>query len=108
MQEVCIMPDWTIISNHGLVLTYIAKNPESTVREIAAVIKITEWTVHRIVAQLEKEGYITRRKVGRKNVYDINTDSPLRHETLKDIKVEHLLNVLHGGRHSWVIRGQQQ
>jgi DNA-binding MarR family transcriptional regulator len=99
------MPDWTIISNHGLVLAYIAKNPESTIREIAAVIKITEWTVHRIVAQLEKEGYVTRRKVGRKNVYYINTDSPLRHETLKDIKLEYLLNVLHGSSHLNAIQG---
>ena len=102
------MPGWTLISNHGLVLAKIAKNPESTIREIAAVIKITEWTVHRIVAQLEKAGYITRRKIGRKNFYDINTDSLLRHETLRDIKVEHLLNVLHGSSHSLAIRDQQQ
>ena len=52
------MSDWTLISNHGLVLTYITKYPQSTAREIAYAIKITEWTVHKIITELEKEGYI--------------------------------------------------
>jgi DNA-binding MarR family transcriptional regulator len=92
------MPDWTIISNHGLVLAYIAKHPQNTAREIATAIKITEWTVHKIIAELEKEGYIKRQKVGRNNVYDINPRSSLRHETLRHIKVEDLLKTL-GWRH---------
>jgi len=88
------MPDWTLISNHGLVLTYIAKHPQSTVRDIAYAIKLTEWTVYKIITELEKEGYIERQKVGRKNVYYINHHSPLRHETVRKIKVEHLLKAL--------------
>jgi DNA-binding Lrp family transcriptional regulator len=88
------MADWTLISNHGLVLTYIAKHPQGTAREIAASVKTTEWTVHRIIAELEKEGYIRRQKVGRRNVYYINVDSPLRHEAVRHIKVEELLKTL--------------
>ena len=88
------MSKWTLISNHGLVLTYITKHPQSTAREIAYAIKITEWTVHKIIAELEKEGYIKRQRVGRKNVYNIDHQSPLRHETVRKIKVEHLLKAL--------------
>ena len=50
------MPEWTFISNHGLVLTYIAKHPQSTAREIASAIKITEWTVRKIIDALEASG----------------------------------------------------
>jgi len=92
------MPEWTFISNHGLVLTYIAKHPQSTTREIASAIKITEWTVHKIIAELEKEGYIERQKAGRRNVYYINPRSSLRHETVRDVKIGDLLKVL-GWRH---------
>jgi DNA-binding MarR family transcriptional regulator len=93
-KEVYVMPAWTIISNHGLVLNYIAKHPQSTAREIAYAIKITEWTVHKIIAGLEKEGYLERQKVGRNNVYRINPHSSLRHETVRHIKVKDLLTSL--------------
>jgi DNA-binding MarR family transcriptional regulator len=88
------LPDWTIISTHGLVLAYIAKYPRSTAREIASAIKVTEWTIHRIIAELEKEGYIKRQKMGRKNVYHINPHTSLRHETVRHIKVKDLLKTL--------------
>jgi len=92
------MSKWTFITNHGLVLTYIAKHPQSSAREIASAINITEWTVHKIIADLEKRGYIERRKVGRRNTYRINPHLYLRHETISDIKVGYLLEVL-GWRH---------
>lgn len=91
------MSEWTLISNHGLVLTYIAKHPRSTAREIAFTIKITEWTVHRIITDLEKEGYIERQKAGRRNVYYIQTHSHLRHETVRDVKIGDLLKALGWG-----------
>jgi DNA-binding MarR family transcriptional regulator len=88
------MSEWTLISNHGLVLTYIAKHPQSTGREIASAIKITEWTVHKIIANLEKEGYIERQKVGRRNIYRTNPYLHMRHETIRDVRVGDLLKVL--------------
>ena len=88
------MSEWTLVSNHGLVLTYIAKHRQSTAREIASAIKVTEWTVHKIIADLEKEGYIERQKVGRRNVYHINPSLYMRHETIRDVKVGDLLKVL--------------
>jgi DNA-binding MarR family transcriptional regulator len=91
------MPEWTLISNHGLVLTYIAKHPQSTAREIASAIKITEWTVHKIIASLEDEGYLQRQKVGRKNVYRIDPHLYMRHEIVRDVRVGDLLEVLAGG-----------
>jgi len=92
------MPEWTFISNHGLVLTCIAKHPQSTAREIASSIKITEWTVRKIIDGLEAAGYIERQKVGRRNVYCIDPNLCLRHEIIRDVRVGDLLKVL-GWKH---------
>jgi predicted transcriptional regulator len=88
------MSEWTLISNHGLVLAYIAKNPRNTAREIASAINITEWTVRKIIDDLEVAGYIERQKVGRRNIYRINPHPHMRHETIRDVRVGDLLKAL--------------
>ena len=85
---------WTFITNHGLVLSYIYHHPTSTAREIADEIKVTERTVHKIISDLEQAGYIARRKSGRRNVYSVDRNLPLRHHTKKDVIVSELLAAL--------------
>ena len=85
---------WTFITNHGLVLNYIFHNPSITAREIANHVGITERTTHKIIADLEAEGYIKRRKSGRKNIYQVDPEVPLRHHTKQDILVANLLAAL--------------
>ena len=87
-------PRWTFITNHGLVLSFIFHNPRSTAREIANYIGVTERTTHKIISDLEFEGYIERRKEGRRNVYDVNPSLPLRHHTKQDVMVDELLEAL--------------
>jgi DNA-binding MarR family transcriptional regulator len=87
-------PRWTFITNHGLVLAYIFHNPSHTAREIAAHVGVTERTTHKIISELEVEGYITRRKSGRRNLYELDPALPLRHHTKQDVMVEDLLHVL--------------
>lgn len=88
------MPRWTFVTNHGLVLSYIYHNPRSTARSISMDIGVTERTTHKIISDLEREGYITRRKDGRRNVYDVDPELPLRHHTKQDILVSELLEAL--------------
>lgn len=88
------MPEWTFITNHGLVLAYIAKHQQSTAREIAQAIDLTERTVHKIITDLEVEGYIERHRVGRNNVYGIHSHLGLRHATTGHVEVGDLLKVL--------------
>ena len=85
---------WTFITNHGLVLSYIHQNQTGTAREIAGEIGVTERTTHKIISDLESEGYLDKRKEGRRNVYSVNPDLPLRHHTIEDIKVSDLLEAL--------------
>lgn len=85
---------WTFITNHGLVLSFIFRNPRSTAREIANHIGVTERTTHKIISDLEITGYIERRKEGRSNVYRVNPSLPLRHHTKQDVMIDELLEAL--------------
>lgn len=88
------MGKWTFITNHGLVLGYIARNPKGTARTIAQAVGITERTTHKIIAELEEAGYISRKKVGRQNQYHINANLPLRHPCRDEVVVGQLLEIL--------------
>jgi DNA-binding MarR family transcriptional regulator len=88
------MAEWTFITNHGLVLSHIARHPRSTAREIAAVVGITERAVHRIIADLAAAQYIARKRKGRQNIYRINPELSLRHESHQEILIGNLLEAL--------------
>ncbi len=55
---------------------------------------VTERTTHKIISDLEKEGYIERRRDGRRNVYRVNPELPLRRHTIEEIRVSELLEAL--------------
>jgi DNA-binding Lrp family transcriptional regulator len=95
------MPDWAFITNHGLVLAAIAKNPQSTARQIGDAVGITERTAHKIILDLEQAGYIAKTKVGRQNKYKINPDLPISDAT--DAAVGELLVML-----GWKRRGHKK
>ena len=87
------MAEWTFITNHGLVLASIAKNPEKTAREISIDVGITERTAHKIIIDLEAAGYITKTKLGRQNKYRIHPGVPIKDE-VSDAAVGELLGML--------------
>ena len=89
-------PRWTFITNHGRVLSYIATHPRSTAREIALEVHVTERTIHKIISDLEQAQYVTRRREGRRNVYNVDPTLPLRHHMNQDVSVADLLEVLTG------------
>ena len=70
---------WTFLSNHGHVLIYLARNPESRVRDLSMAIGITERTVLGIVNDLENEGYVSVEKIGRRNKYKVHKTLKFRH-----------------------------
>jgi DNA-binding transcriptional regulator PaaX len=86
--------EWTFLTNHALVLGYLAKHPRITALELSISIGITERAVRKIIADLEGEGYIAKTKEGRRVKYSINQKLPLRHQTQKDKAIEKLLEAL--------------
>ncbi len=85
------MSNWTLLSNHGLVLLSVADKPESTTREVATDLGVTERSIQRIVSDLDSAGYIKKERVGRRNRYLVEHEKPLRHPLKKDKSVGNLL-----------------
>lgn len=72
---------WTFLSHHGHVLILLANNPDDTIDNLALQAGVTSRSVTSILKDLEATQYITKRKMGRRNHYEINTSGPLRHPT---------------------------
>ncbi len=72
------MGEWAFLTNHALVLASIAKKRDQTAREIGDDVGVTERTAHKIIIDLEKDGYITKTKVGVKNRYRIHPNLPIK------------------------------
>ena len=87
---------WTFLTNHSLVLSFLSRRTMITARELSLEIGITERAIRKIIADLEKEGYIVKKKEGRRVRYSINPRIPLRHKTQRDKAVGQLLDVLSG------------
>ena len=85
---------WTFLTNHAHVLAVLYLNPEMVLRQVAALVGITERAVQRIVQDLEEEGYIQRQRVGRCNRYKVLTSKPLRHPIEAHRKIGDLLNLI--------------
>jgi DNA-binding Lrp family transcriptional regulator len=94
------MPGWKFVTNHALVLCQIAQQPRITIREIALTIGITEKATHRIITDLETDGYVTKIREGRRLRYLVNPDLCLRGEILQDKAIGDLLEVLGWKRRS--------
>jgi len=69
-------------------------------REISHMVGITEKATHRIITDLESNGYVTKIREGRRLRYRINPNLSLRDEMLLDKAVGDLLEVLGWKRRS--------
>jgi len=85
---------WTFLTNHGRVFVYIAKHPKSTTEVISREVGLSQRGVQKIIAELEKAGYIARHKEGRCNRYIVHPELPMRHQLERDHAVGDLLMAL--------------
>jgi hypothetical protein len=82
---------WTFLTNHARVLLKLASDPDARLRDVATATRITERAAQGIVADLERAGYLTRQRVGRRNRYTINPSGTFRHPAEADFRVGDLL-----------------
>ncbi len=85
--------EWTFLTNHAHVLLAIARDPHCRLRDVAARVGITERSVQAIVADLEAEGYLTRSRVGRRNVYRLHPHRRFRHPAESRHRIGELLKL---------------
>jgi DNA-binding MarR family transcriptional regulator len=96
---------WGFLTNHALVLIYVIRHQDSTVREIAGGVRITERATLAILRQLSDDTIIERHRDGRKNTYAVNFDhlasyrregtAGLTPRAFVDGLIQTLLNIAH-------------
>jgi predicted transcriptional regulator len=84
------------LTNRARVLVCIAQDSGLRLRDIAARVQITERAAHRIVTELDADGYITRERNGRRNHYTINAHPPIPDPTSGEQNIRTLLAILTG------------
>jgi hypothetical protein len=89
---------WRFVTNHAELFLAIARNPEASVVELAETAQITTRSAYRILADLQKAGYVRRRKHGTRNRYELNPDVPVGDPQLEDEPAANLLKLLSRNR----------
>lgn len=84
---------WTLLSNHGRILVMLARDPEARLRDLAAAAGVTERTVQGIISDLVDAGYVTKQRLGRRNVYKVNRRQPFRHAAESGHRVGELVDL---------------
>lgn len=85
---------WSFLTNHAAVLLYLAQNPQATIREMVLSLELGKRTILRITSDLERDGYILKRPMGRRNQYSLNIRLPLRRPELQHLDVGTLLGAI--------------
>src|ERR671929_131498 len=70
------------VTNHAHVLQVISAEPTARLRDIAQIVGITERTAGQIVNDLQRAGYLTKTRDGRRNQYAIDGKKKLQHPRL--------------------------
>jgi DNA-binding MarR family transcriptional regulator len=85
---------WTFLTNHAHVLICIAEDPNARIRDLADRVGITDRAIQKIITELEEGRYLTHVRCGRRNVYRVKTNQPLRHPVEKHRNVAILLELV--------------
>jgi DNA-binding transcriptional ArsR family regulator len=86
--------EWSFLTNHARALVCIAHDEGLRLRDIAAVLGVTERTVFGIVTDLTEAGYVLKEKEGRRNRYRIQHHLPVRQAVGREPTIGELLELL--------------
>jgi hypothetical protein len=73
---------------------YLFRNPDSTLRELASVVGVTERHVARIVRDLVLAGVANKHKRGLRNSYSLNLEQTVKHPVLTRTTLRELVHAL--------------
>ncbi len=78
------MRKWSFLTNHAIVLGEIARQPGGTFRQIASASDVSYRALRKALNDLEKDGYILRKREGREFRYSVNPEIKLPQHTGRD------------------------
>src|SRR4051812_33913238 len=87
-------PSWSLLTNHGAVLLYVATHPEATIRQIAADLELTERRVSAIILDLRTDRLIDVTRCGRRNVYALTDGTSFRQPFIKHVPVRAFVKLI--------------
>ena len=85
---------WRFVTSHTQVLLCLQRNPDERLRDIAQTVGITERAAQRIVNDLVEAGYVTRKRIGRRNHYSVDGSVRMRHPSQGGHEIGELLSLL--------------
>jgi hypothetical protein len=83
-----------LLSKHGATLLFVARNPDSRLRDIADFVGVTERAAHTLVSDLCVGGYLERRRIGVRNHYELRGETVLPDPGLDGRRVAEVLGLL--------------
>lgn len=81
----------SFLTNHARLLIAVAREPEASVDELAVAAQISERAAYRILADLQRDRYVRKRKIGRHNRYEVSWDVTIRDPVVGQPPVRELL-----------------
>ena len=88
------MSQWNFFTNYGHVVFVLSQNPKITTRDVAQTVGITERATQKIIADLEKGGFIKIKKDGRNNIYKVNGKRKLRHDIERGCQLDDIIEII--------------
>lgn len=70
--------EYSFLSNHALIYLLVTENPNISIKEISEALALSDRSIHGILFELNKSGFITTTKNGRYNSYSANLSIPVR------------------------------
>lgn len=90
-------PVWSLLTAHGLVLFYVALNPDSTVKDVSQRLELTERTIFKVIKDLSGADMLFVRNEGRRKFYSVNPDAHFVHPMFAHLRVGDFLEALRAG-----------
>ena len=87
------MTNWSFLTKHGRALLCVAEDPGVRLRDIAAVLEITERSAYAIVNDLAEAGYVLKERDGRRNRYVVQRHLPLPETSLRERTIGEVLEL---------------
>lgn len=87
------MHKWSFFTDHAIVLGQIAKQPGSTLLEIASTSGISYRALRKAINDLDKDRYIIRKREGRQLKYSVNPEFQPQKNTNDDSSLEYFCSL---------------
>jgi hypothetical protein len=88
------LPNWELVTSHGLVLLYVALNPDATIRRIAASLELTERRVADLIWDLANADLLVVSRRGRRNHYALAPGARFRHPLIADTPFQSFVSLV--------------